>query len=137
MKASPPSLRPSQESRRAAIAPGRGAIAALAFGVAAGIAAATAVVGCGPPRTLTPAQRGEAIYRTNCASCHNRDPNLPGALGPAIAGAPRALIEARVMHAAYPAGYHPRRQTHLMRALPWLAPHIDDLTAYLAAAAPR
>ena len=49
-----------------------------------GVAFASA---CGRPRTLTAADRGEVIYRTNCISCHNRDPNLPGPLGPAIAGA--------------------------------------------------
>jgi len=85
------------------------------------------------PRTLRPVQRGEVLYRTNCASCHGRDPNRPGALGPAIAGSPRALIEARVLHRAYPSGYHPKRHTHLMQPLPWMAAHIDDLTAYLDA----
>ncbi|MBV8362105.1 MAG: cytochrome c [Deltaproteobacteria bacterium] len=87
------------------------------------------------PRTLTPVQRGEVLYRTNCASCHGRDPNRPGALGPAIAGSSRALIEARVLHRAYPAGYQPKRQTHLMQPMPWMAAHIDDLAAYLGASA--
>jgi mono/diheme cytochrome c family protein len=86
-------------------------------------------------RTLTPVQRGEVLYRTNCASCHGRDPNRPGALGPAIAGSSRALIEARVLHRAYPAGYQPKRHTHLMQPMPWMAAHIDDLAAYLGAAA--
>ncbi len=117
---------PAAWPRRAARA--RAAIVALA---------AVAIGGCGPPRALTPAQRGAVVYRTNCASCHNPDPNLPGAIGPAIAGAPRALIAARVMRAAYPPGYHPQRQTHLMRPLPWLEPHLDDLAAYLDSAAAR
>ncbi len=86
------------------------------------------------PHILTPMQRGEVLYRTNCASCHGGDPNRPGALGPAIAGSPRALVEARVLHRSYPAGYHPKRQTHLMQPMPWMAAHIDDLTAYLDAA---
>jgi mono/diheme cytochrome c family protein len=84
-------------------------------------------------RTLTPVQRGEVLYRINCASCHGRDPNRPGALGPAIAGSPRALIEARVLHRSYPAGYQPKRHTHLMQPMPWMAAHIDDLAAYLGA----
>ena len=92
------------------------------------------IAACGP-RELTPAQRGEVVYRTNCASCHNRDPNLPGWLGPPIAGSSRALIADRVLHVAYPPGYIPKRTTHQMRALPWLSGHIDDLTAYLKAAA--
>jgi len=86
-------------------------------------------------RTLTPVQRGEVLYRTNCASCHGRDPNRPGALGPAIAGSPRALIAARILHRSYPAGYEPKRHTHLMQPMPWMADHIDDLAAYLSAAA--
>jgi len=86
-------------------------------------------------RTLTPVQRGQVLYRTNCASCHGRDPNRPGALGPAIAGSPRALIEARVLHRSYPVGYQPKRHTHLMQPMPWMAAHIDDLAAYLGAAA--
>jgi len=77
---------------------------------------------------------GRRIFIENCSSCHNLDPNLDGSIGPAIAGSPRALIEARVLHHAYPPGYRPKRATHLMRSLPWLAPDIDKLTACLAAA---
>jgi len=44
------------------------------------------------------------------------------------------LIEARVLRRAYPTGYQPKRQTHLMQPMPWMAAHIDDLTAYLNAA---
>jgi len=95
---------------------------------------ALSTVGCGP-RELTPVQRGEVVYRTNCASCHNRDPNLPGWMGPPIAGSSRALIEDRVLRLSYPPGYVPKRNTHKMRALPWLSGHIDDLTAYLDQAA--
>jgi mono/diheme cytochrome c family protein len=103
----------------------------LAIGALLGVAFAAA---CGKPRELTAVDRGEVIYRTNCISCHNSNPNVEGALGPAIAGAPRALIEARVLHGNYPPGYHPQRKSHTMRALPWLDGHVDDLTAYLAAA---
>jgi mono/diheme cytochrome c family protein len=96
---------------------------------AAGVIAA----GC-HPHAATAAERGAVIYRTNCIACHNANPNLPGSLGPAIAGSPRDLIAARVLHGAYPVGYVPKRHTHIMRPLPWLAPHIDDLTAFLDAA---
>jgi len=82
---------------------------------------------------MTAAERGAIIYRTNCSSCHNENPNLAGSLGPAIAGSPRSLIAARVLHGAYPGGYVPKRHSHIMRPLPWVGPHIDDLTAYLAA----
>ena len=111
----------------------RGAVLAVALAMLGSISG-----GCKTSlRTLTPVQQGEVLYRTNCASCHGRDPNRPGALGPAIAGSSRALIGARVLHRAYPAGYQPKRQTHLMQSMPWMAAHIDDLAAYLDAAADR
>ncbi|HVN90114.1 MAG TPA: cytochrome c [Candidatus Binataceae bacterium] len=86
------------------------------------------------PTPSTPVEAGRQDFLINCSSCHNINPNLDGSLGPAIAGSPRALVEARVLHQAYPPGYKPKRDTHLMRALPWLAPEIDNITAFLAAA---
>jgi len=71
---------------------------------------------------------------TNCVVCHNPNPNLPGSQGPAIAGSSRALVEARVLHLAYPPGYTPKRNSHAMRAFPQLAGEIDNLTAFLQAA---
>lgn len=113
--------------------------AAWAFGFASaallGTAVAMAVAACNKPRELRPVERGEVVYRTNCISCHNRDPNLAGPLGPAIAGSTRSLIEARVLHGTYPPGYVAQRKSHTMRALPWLDGHVDDLTAYLDDAA--
>jgi len=107
--------------------PGRGMVAAMLITpIVHGAGCRTAL------RTLTPAQGGEALYRTNCASCHGSDPNRVGALGPAIAGSARALIEARFLRRSYPAGYQPKHQTHLLQAMPWMAAHVDDLTAYLA-----
>jgi hypothetical protein len=96
-------------------------------------AAGLVIAGC-HPHMATPAERGAVIYRTNCIACHNANPNLPGSLGPAIAGSPRDLVAARVLHGAYPVGYVPKRHTHIMRPLPWLGPHIGDLTAFLDAA---
>jgi mono/diheme cytochrome c family protein len=86
-------------------------------------------------KPLTPAQRGRQVYMSNCVVCHNPDPNLPGSQGPPIAGSSRELVEDRVLHLQYPAGYKPKRTTHAMRALPYLAPKIDDITAFLQAAA--
>lgn len=84
-----------------------------------------------PPDAI---ERGRMVYMTNCIVCHNPNPNLPGMQGPAIAGASKPLLEARVLHLAYPPGYHPQRTTHAMRAFPELKDHIDDLEAFLAAA---
>jgi mono/diheme cytochrome c family protein len=98
--------------------------------------AVTAVVlsACSKRQEPKAVASGRQIYMTNCASCHNTNPNFPGSLGPAIAGSPRELIAARVLDQSYPPGYKPKRTTHLMRKLPWLAPKIGDLEAFLAAA---
>ncbi len=102
----------------------------IAFG-----ATVAALGGCSDSKPLTAADRGQRIYSTNCIICHNPDPTQPGSQGPAIAGSPRDLVEARVVHAGYPPGYTPKRTTHIMPAQPFLAAKIDDLTAFLAQAA--
>jgi mono/diheme cytochrome c family protein len=87
------------------------------------------------PKKVTPVQRGRVIYMTNCVVCHNADPNLTGSQGPPIAGSSRELVEDRVLHLTYPPGYTPKRKTHAMRAIPTLAPEIDNIVAFLQAAA--
>lgn len=77
------------------------------------------------------AQRGRSVYMANCIACHNQNPAQDGALGPAVAGSSRALIEARVMRAEYPEGYTPKRDSKVMIALPHLANELDALAAYL------
>lgn len=97
-----------------------------------------AAIGChnsSRPAAADPVEKGRVLYTTNCAVCHNANPNLPGTLGPPIAGSSRELVAARVLHAAYPPGYKPKRTSHVMQPLPWLAPNIDALTAFLDAAA--
>lgn len=74
---------------------------------------------------------GKSIYLSNCAACHNSDPAKDGSVGPAIQGAPRALIEARVLQAGYPPGYTPKRKTTIMPAQPYLKSAIPDLVAFL------
>ena len=97
------------------------------------VLAALVITACQPAK-FTPVERGRIIYTINCAVCHNPDPNLPGTQGPPIAGSSRELVEARVLHLSYPPGYAPKRDTHLMRAIPTLVPEIDNLTAFLQAA---
>jgi len=87
---------------------------------------------CVDREPLTAAARGERIYRSACIACHNQEPNLPGATGPAIAGSTRDLIEARVLRAKYPPGYTPKQGTRAMVAMPQLEPYVDDLAAFLA-----
>jgi mono/diheme cytochrome c family protein len=99
--------------------------------------AAVAMAGCSPsgPQLSEAAERGKTVYFTVCIACHNAKPTLD-ALGPPIAGASRELLEARVVHAAYPPGYQPKRKSQAMPAMPHLAGSIDDLAAYLAECCP-
>jgi mono/diheme cytochrome c family protein len=91
-------------------------------------------VGCSKTGSQSAVERGRQVYMTYCVVCHNPDPTRPGAAGPEIAGATRELLEARVLHGAYPPGYTPKRTTKAMTPLPFLAPKIADLAAFLAAA---
>jgi mono/diheme cytochrome c family protein len=88
------------------------------------------IAGCGGE--LTPHEQGRRVYVANCTACHHVDPARDGALGPAIAGSSRELVESRVLGAKYPEGYEPKRETALMQPLPYLKNDIDELAAYLA-----
>ena len=77
------------------------------------------------------AAKGKQVYMTTCIVCHNSDPSKDGALGPALKGSSQALIEARVMKAAYPPGYKPKRSTVIMPPYPHLKANIADLAAFL------
>lgn len=90
-----------------------------------------ALGGCSGGEPQTAEARGERVYKNVCVACHAPDPKLEGILGPAIAGSSRELIEARVLHATYPEGYTPKRNSQVMPKLPHLATSIDDLTAFL------
>lgn len=76
-------------------------------------------------------QRGKAIYNLNCIACHNADPKISGALGPAIHGSSKELLEARVLYAKYPNGYKPQRDTSQMPAFAHLEKELPALYAFL------
>jgi mono/diheme cytochrome c family protein len=77
--------------------------------------------------------RGRQVYSNVCATCHGPDPNRDGTVGPAVAGASRELLEAKLLHGSYPKGYEPKRGSRLMPKLGYLGDAIPDLAAYLAA----
>src|SRR6185437_11146747 len=88
----------------------------------------------GPKRSDDPAvNRGKQAYLGTCIACHNMNPAIDGAVGPAIKGASKELIAARLLKAEYPVGYTPKRNTHLMPAQPQLANSVDDIAAFLNA----
>jgi len=97
------------------------------------LCAALALSACKPGGDQVEA--GRRAFAANCVVCHNPDPTKDGAVGPAIAGSPPELVRARVLHAEYPPGYRPKRDTHLMPAQPSLAGEVDALAAYLGSLA--
>lgn len=84
--------------------------------------------------TRTPeevAEAGRSAYMANCIACHSMNPSQDGALGPAVAGASLALLEARVLRGEYPPGYEPKRPSRVMIPLPHLEPRLPELATYL------
>jgi mono/diheme cytochrome c family protein len=75
--------------------------------------------------------RGKQVWLAQCVVCHGLDPAKDGPVGPAVKGASRELLDARVLHAAYPPGYKPKRETKVMPARPDLVATIPDLAVYL------
>ena len=75
--------------------------------------------------------KGQQIWLGQCVACHNPDPGKDGPIGPAVKGASKDLLEARVVHATYPPGYKPKRETKVMPPRPDLVASIPDLAAFL------
>ena len=84
--------------------------------------------------SLGDAAKGEKIYGNVCAVCHGPDPTSDGPSGPAIAGSPLELVEAKVVRGEYPPGYTPKRGSAVMPPLPYLKDVVPDIAAYLQAA---
>ena len=94
---------------------------------------ALGAAGCGDSSApLSPlAERGRQTYLAQCIACHSPDPAQAGAVGPAIQGSSRELIETKVLHGTYPPGYAPKRPTRIMQPLPAVAADIGALTESL------
>jgi mono/diheme cytochrome c family protein len=106
----------------------------LALSLALGAALACSGEESGDPQAAL-VKRGQQVYATNCTACHAPLPTQAGPVGPAIAGAPLALLEAKVLRNEYPPGYTPKRDTKAMIPLAHLEPELPALAAYLAATA--
>jgi mono/diheme cytochrome c family protein len=94
-------------------------------------ATALALAGCGQEKLSAEAERGRTVYNGQCTACHNFDPSQPGPVGPELKGAPRELLEAKVLRGSYPPGYKPKRPTSVMPPQPQVAGDIPALAAYL------
>src|SRR5207249_2798713 len=86
--------------------------------------AAALAGGCSQPSSDPLAERGRQVYLAQCTQCHNADPAQDGAVGPAVKGASRELLEARILRGSYPPGYKPKRPTNVMPPQPAVAPEI-------------
>ena len=75
--------------------------------------------------------KGRQIWLGQCVACHNPDPGKDGPIGPAVKGASKELLDARVVHGTYPPGYKPKRESKVMPPRPDLVASIPDLAAYL------
>jgi len=76
-------------------------------------------------------ERGRKIYENVCIACHDADPTQPGSLGPPLAGASLALLEAKVLRGEYPPGYTPKRPSRTMPRFEYLKDRLGDVAAYL------
>jgi mono/diheme cytochrome c family protein len=97
------------------------------------LAAGTALVlgACAQDAAGPEAERGRQVYVSQCTTCHAFDPSKPGPVGPAVKGASRELLEAKLLRGTYPPGYTPKRPTAVMPPQPQVAADISPLAAYL------
>ncbi|HEV8585200.1 MAG TPA: cytochrome c [Methylomirabilota bacterium] len=101
----------------------------LGYALLALVAVLAAACGQTPGDPLV--ERGRQVYQAQCTQCHNPEPSQNGAVGPAVKGASRELLEAKILRGAYPPGYKPKRPTAVMPPQPAVAPEIPTLAAYL------
>lgn len=85
------------------------------------------------PATLI--AHGKEVYTKNCLTCHNKDPNVKGAIGPELVDAPLEVMIVKVRTGRYPdvlpAGFVPKRNTKQMRKFPNLEPDVPAIHAYI------
>jgi mono/diheme cytochrome c family protein len=102
-----------------------------------GIVVGMALSACTQRPAVTPlsaeqlVESGRKAYVKHCIACHHADPKIDGALGPAVFGSSRELLERRIVHGDYPQGYTPKRPTRSMVAMPHVKSDIEALHAYL------
>ncbi|RHX82349.1 c-type cytochrome [Leptospira yasudae] len=92
---------------------------------------------CKEEENQTPEQKlltqGKGLYVTNCSACHNQNPAVDGAVGPAVKGSNFELLKARIVSGTYPPGYTPKRTSQIMTRLPLNDDQIRSIEAFLNA----
>lgn len=79
--------------------------------------------------------KGKEIYLSQCIKCHNKDPNVKGAIGPEMVDAPLSVMQAKVFTGRYPdvlpEGFVPKRKTKQMTKLPQYIKDVPSIHAYV------
>jgi mono/diheme cytochrome c family protein len=80
-------------------------------------------------------EKGKTIYLAQCIKCHNKDPNIKGAIGPEVVDAPLEVMQHKVMTGRYPdvlpEGFVPKRKTKQMTKFPQYAKDVPSIHAYV------
>lgn len=80
-------------------------------------------------------EKGKEIYLSQCIKCHNKDPNVKGAIGPEMVDAPLEVMQAKVFTGRYPEvlpeGFVPKRKTKQMTKLPQYIKDVPSIHAYV------
>ncbi len=80
-------------------------------------------------------EKGKEIYLATCIKCHNKDPNIKGAIGPELTDAPLEIMQAKVATGRYPdvlpEGFVPKRKTKQMIKQPQVIPDVPSVHAYV------
>jgi mono/diheme cytochrome c family protein len=80
-------------------------------------------------------EKGKKIYLSTCIKCHNKDPNVKGAIGPELVDAPLEIMSYKVANGKYPkdlpSGFVPKRKTNQMIKQPQHLKDVPSLHAYI------
>lgn len=80
-------------------------------------------------------EKGKAIYLSACIKCHNKDPNVKGAIGPEMVDAPLGVMQHKVATGRYPdvlpEGFIPKRKTKQMTKFPQYLKDVPSIHAYV------
>lgn len=79
--------------------------------------------------------QGKKAYLSNCISCHNKDPNLKGSLGPEVTNVPIEVFKHKILTGRYPiplpSGFSPRRNSKVMRPIPRVEKDIEAIHEWI------